>query len=253
MFTQLSDRIWYMEQMVETDRPHLGYIRGDRYSLMVDAGNSPAHLALFLAELKRAGLKSPDFIGITHWHWDHTFGMCAARVPTIASRRTDRHLRRIMEWKWDDASMEERLRTREDTEFSTALIRKEYPDRSLIRVVPADIVFTERLSVDLGGVSCEMILLEGPHSEDGVIYFLPEERFVFLGDSPGKDLMGLDWHYDPAHPERIKELLAPLPYDPARLRPYIEYLEGLDFKHALASHDDLYTRESLFSDRKKYY
>lgn len=51
----------------------LGYIRGERYSLAVDAGNSRRHVEKFYAALDAAELRRPDFTVLTHWHWDHTF------------------------------------------------------------------------------------------------------------------------------------------------------------------------------------
>ena len=48
----------------------LGYIRGERYSLAVDAGNSRRHVEKFYAALDAAELRRPDFTVLTHWHWD---------------------------------------------------------------------------------------------------------------------------------------------------------------------------------------
>ncbi|WP_306299211.1 MBL fold metallo-hydrolase [Brevibacillus brevis] len=42
---------------------------------LIDAGNSPAHAALFRKSLQRLGARLPDLLILTHWHWDHTFGM----------------------------------------------------------------------------------------------------------------------------------------------------------------------------------
>ena len=47
----------------------LGYIRGERYSLAVDAGNSRRHVEKFYAALDAAELRRPDFTVLTHWHW----------------------------------------------------------------------------------------------------------------------------------------------------------------------------------------
>ena len=44
---QLTERIWYYPHEEERDRPNLGYIRGDRWSLAVDAGHSDVHTAEF--------------------------------------------------------------------------------------------------------------------------------------------------------------------------------------------------------------
>ena len=44
MLQQLTPRVYQLDFSQEQDRPVLGYIRGDRFSLMVDAGNSPEHV-----------------------------------------------------------------------------------------------------------------------------------------------------------------------------------------------------------------
>lgn len=48
---KLTQHIYYMEHDSSVDRPVLGYIRGTDFSIMVDAGNSVAHVKNFLKEL----------------------------------------------------------------------------------------------------------------------------------------------------------------------------------------------------------
>ena len=72
---KITDRISYLPGEQRTDRPLLYYIRGDRYSVAVDAGNSRAHVELFYSALTAAGLPLPKLTVLTHWHWDHTFGL----------------------------------------------------------------------------------------------------------------------------------------------------------------------------------
>ena len=57
---RLTERIWVYPFEEERDRPNLGYIRGDRWSLAVDAGHSDAHVAEFYRALEDAGLKECD-------------------------------------------------------------------------------------------------------------------------------------------------------------------------------------------------
>ena len=52
MLKRLSDRIWYYPMEEERDRPNLGYIRGDNWSLAVDAGHSEAHTREFYEALE---------------------------------------------------------------------------------------------------------------------------------------------------------------------------------------------------------
>ena len=193
---KLCDRIWYLPHDSATDRPALGYIQGENYALMIDCGNSPAHLQRFLQELDRHGLPHPKAAIITHWHWDHSFAMCAFEGLTVTCTATDRQLRSMQHWEWTDEAMAQRLRTGEDIEFCDTHIRLEYPDRSVIRVVPADMTFRDTVSFDLGGLHCEARRVGGPHSEDSVAVLIPERRVLFAGDGHTGDFYGLNGGYD---------------------------------------------------------
>lgn len=72
---RVTERIWYYPYEKERDRPILGYIKGDHYSVAVDAGHSETHTKEFYEALHNKGLPYPKFTILTHWHWDHTFGM----------------------------------------------------------------------------------------------------------------------------------------------------------------------------------
>ena len=37
---KLSEHIWFMPYESERDRPNLGYVKGDKWSLAIDAGHS---------------------------------------------------------------------------------------------------------------------------------------------------------------------------------------------------------------------
>ena len=85
---RVSDRVWYSMYEVERDRPCLGYVRGDRWSLAVDAGHSDAHGRVY-CYARRAQLPLPSITVVTHWHWDHAFGMHHTNGICIANSRTN--------------------------------------------------------------------------------------------------------------------------------------------------------------------
>mgnify|MGYP003329295852 CR=1 FL=1 len=58
----------------------------------MDAGNSSDHVEKFYNGLRDLSLKLPDFTVITHWHWDHTFGMHASSGKTVACHLTSEKL-----------------------------------------------------------------------------------------------------------------------------------------------------------------
>ena len=248
MFRKVTDRIYYRPHDGATDRPNIGLILGDKYTLLFDAGNSAAHVASLRAELAAQGLPEPDFVAVSHWHWDHTFGMHAWGVPTIAGRLTNEQLKIVQTWAWDDDSMKAREPDVEDIEFCNEMIRKEYPEPRQIQVTTADIVFDERMTIDLGGITCELIHAAGPHALDSVICYVPSERFVFLGDSNGKNLYWRPWHYDP---KTFNEEMARIPWDWDRVDAYLELLDGLDFTRCIGGHADDMSREELYSTYKR--
>ena len=131
---KLSEHIWYMPFESERDRPNLGYVKGDNWSLAIDAGHSDNHVKEFYALLKAAGLPLPSLTVLTHWHWDHTFGMHAVNGLCIANEKTNGHL---LEWK---SKIE-----KEGTAGFLAIhesIRTEYDGGKQVVVVPADIQFS---------------------------------------------------------------------------------------------------------------
>lgn len=220
----LSERVYYLPNEEETDRPLLGYIHGNIQSLMIDAGNSPAHVERFVQGLSERGLPLPDYCVLTHWHWDHTFGICAvrrleSRPLILAGRSTWEKLAEVSAWEWTDEAMQERLETGTDIEFCDHRIRLEYPDRAAIRVENADISFDTGLDLDLGGLRVRLTAMDSPHSRDAVLVSIPEEHLVFCGDSASED----DYENGSA-------------YDPARLAVFLRYLRQMDCKLAMLGH-----------------
>ena len=127
---KITDRISYLPGEQRTDRPLLYYIRGDRYSVAVDAGNSRAHVELFYSALTAAGLPLPKLTVLTHWHWDHTFGLPYLHGASIATAKTQEKLREVAQWAWTREAMDAREQTGEDIAFCNGCIREEYADLS---------------------------------------------------------------------------------------------------------------------------
>ena len=247
MFEKLSAHIYCRPYQHYTDRPNIGLIRGTERSLLFDAGNSSANVELLKQELLDAGLSQPDYVALSHWHWDHSFGAAFWGVPVIAGRETDGQLRTVTGWKWDDKSMQDRADTGEDIVFCNEMIKREYPDRSQIKVSGADIVFEGTMTLDLGGgIVCHLIHVKGPYSSDSVICYVPSDRFVFLGDSNCKDLYGLPWHFDIEHEEDFVPTTNALLYDMEKVKAYLAILDTLDFTRCISGHADPMTKEELY-------
>ncbi|WP_379156811.1 MBL fold metallo-hydrolase [Paenibacillus sp. sgz5001063] len=189
-FQQLSQHILIMHAEHETDRPILAAITGERRTLLMDAGNSPAHAGLFRQELDKRGMRQPDLIVLTHWHWDHSFGISAWKVPVIAHEGTAEALGSLGGRNWSDDDLEELVQAGTLSEESAGHIRLEYRDNRDITVVKPDIVFTDNISLDLGGVTCDLSHVGGDHSADSCILHVKEDNVLFLGDALGPSVYG---------------------------------------------------------------
>lgn len=246
MFNKFSDRIYIQPPEHFTDRPNIGLIIGDKYTLLFEAGNSAENVELLKGRLLADNLPQPNFIAISHWHWDHSFGMDAWNLPTIAGEKTNEYLKKVSGWKWDDESMRQRVETGEDIIFCNEMIKREYPDRDKIKVIPADITFNDSMTIDLGGIECQLVHVAGPHAYDSVVCYIPSEKFVFLGDSNGKDLYGQPWHFDIEHEDDFMEETGKIPYDMEKVNAYLALLDKLDFTHCIGGHADIMTKEQLY-------
>ena len=206
-FKQLTSRIWYQTPVSETDRPILAVVRGEKHQLMIDAGNSSAHAALFLEEMKTHNLGSPDLLALTHWHWDHIFGMKHLGLPSIATKQTITHMKEMQPYAWTDEALQERMDQGIEIPFCADAIKLEFGATRDIEVVLPTISFEGQLEIDLGGVQCQLIEVDNDHSPGSLLVYIPEERVVFLGDAMYADIFSPKWNYTV---ERTTRLLAAL-------------------------------------------
>ena len=215
---RMSDRLYVLPYEEETDRPNLYYIRGDRYSVAVDAGNSKAHVEKFYRALKESGFSLPDYTFISHWHWDHTFGLNAIHGISYSTKLTQDKLKEVMKWQWNEEAMLRREETGEDISFCNEHIRVEYPDLNEIRVTATDRIIYEPVSFDLGGISVNLIPRDSTHSRDSLFVYLPSERALILQDADCEDF----YHGTVYDQDRLKDMIA--------------FFESLDYDYHCLGH-----------------
>ncbi|WP_029596388.1 MULTISPECIES: MBL fold metallo-hydrolase [Exiguobacterium] len=205
---QHSDRFWYMDPVAETDRPILGAVVGDTHTLMIDAGNSEAHTNLFLDALAERGIKRPTLVALTHWHWDHIFGLSALTdAVSIASTATKAGMERLLPYAWDDASLAERVEDGREIAFCAEAIQLEYGAERSMRVVLPTMTFDDTLTLDLGGAHVILKHVGGDHAADAVVIYVPEEKVLFLGDALYANLYAPSWRMSPTQTLRLLDVL----------------------------------------------
>ena len=172
---RLTDHVYYYPFDSDLDRPCLGYIKGENMSVAVDAGHSSRHVDDFYRAVQEEGLPLPEITVITHWHWDHTFGMHHIHGTSLANVKTDKKLREL----------EAGLTPEKKKEFinSDICITREYANDLPVCVVPADETFQGRKELDLGDITVEIFEAPSPHTHDTTLVYIPSERVLFLGDA----------------------------------------------------------------------
>lgn len=187
-FRRLGPRTWWMSPYDPTDRPALGVVVGERQTLLVEAGNSDAHVATLRDHLRRHALPEPTMVVLTHWHWDHVFGTGSLDVPTVASTETKRCVDVLIGLDWSDAALDRRVAEGVEIPFCRDNLRRELPDRAGLRIRPPEVSFRDAVSLDLGGVTCEVLHVGGDHTHDATIVHVLDDRIVFLSDCLYEDM-----------------------------------------------------------------
>ena len=172
---KISNRIFYYPHQPETDRPMLAYIKGEKVALAIDAGNSASHVDEFYKALEIEGLKKPDFTVITHWHWDHTFGLHAIQGLSVANVLTNEHLRDyrdMIERNGADVFLDQ-----------YESIRVEYAGNRPVKIVTSDLEFSGEMMFDAGGCRIRVFQADAPHTDDSTFIEVIDDGVLFIGDA----------------------------------------------------------------------
>lgn len=225
----------YITPVSLTDRHILGMVAGNNKTLMIDAGNSEDHANYFIQKTLGNENPSPDMVVLTHWHWDHIFGLPALPDSvSIASEKTRKEMEKLVPFSWSDEAMDERVREGTEIEFCAKAIKEEYKDHRDIQVVLPDVTFDQRMEIDLGGVTCVVQHVGGDHAADSVIVYVKEEKILFLGDCIYPKMYAEKVHYT------VKETL--------RL---LDELDAFDADMYIPSHQRPWTKEEFRQETDK--
>ncbi|MFP7343628.1 MBL fold metallo-hydrolase [Bacillus safensis] len=232
---KIGQSFWYITPVSLTDRPILGMVAGTNKTLMIDAGNSEDHANYFIQKTLEHENASPDMVVLTHWHWDHIFGLPALPdTVSIASAKTRKEMEKLVPFSWSDEAIDERVREGTEIEFCAKAIKEEYQGHRDIQVVLPDVTFARRIEIDLGGVTCIVQQVGGDHAADSVIVYVKEEKILFLGDCIYPKMYAEKVHYT------VKEIL--------RL---LDELEAFDADTYIPSHQRPWTKKEFRQETDK--
>lgn len=232
---KIGQSFWYITPVSLTDRPILGMVAGTNKTLMIDAGNSEDHARYFIKETLKHENAKPDLVVLTHWHWDHIFGLPALPDSlSIASAKTRKEMEKLVPFSWSDEAIDERVREGTEIEFCAKAIKEEYQGHRDIQVVLPDVTFDRRVEIDLGGVTCIVQHVGGDHAADSVIVYVKEEKILFLADCIYPKMYAEKVHYT------AKEIL--------RL---LDELEAFDADTYIPSHQRPWTKKEFRQETDK--
>ncbi|NKE04225.1 MBL fold metallo-hydrolase [Mesobacillus selenatarsenatis] len=202
---RIGERFWYMTPVSETDRPILGIVAGSERTLMIDAGNSEAHANLFMKMVNEKGMDLPSYVVLTHWHWDHIFGLSAlGKTISISSTKTKKEIEKLRPLSWSNEAIDQRVAEGTEIEFCANAIKQEFPEKRDISITLPVMTFEDEIEIDLGGITCIIKHVGGDHAEDSVVIYVKEEKILFLADSFYPDIFSGKDNYTV---DGIRELL----------------------------------------------
>lgn len=178
---RLTERILHTLPDHSLDRPLLGYIRGDLFSIAFDAGASRSHVESFYSMLDEMNLPRPLLTVISHHHWDHSYGMHAINGLSVANEKTYELLK-------NDMSMPKELIFAESIATDYDYLRKEYLSAENIIITLPDITYRETMTINAGGIKAVLCHAESPHTDDSTLMYIPEERLLFTGDAASGEI-----------------------------------------------------------------
>jgi len=146
--------------VAEPESVNLGLVVGSERALLVDTGSSPAQGAAVRASVAAVTDRPLSAVAITHWHYDHAFGLAAfADLLTIGHESVRARL-------GSAEARAEALRLGVDAADLVA------PGRELAVAT----------AVDLGDRRVEIAHLGEGHTEGDLVVVVPDVGVVFAGD-----------------------------------------------------------------------
>jgi glyoxylase-like metal-dependent hydrolase (beta-lactamase superfamily II) len=179
--TKITEHVYWMAPG-PPDRPSLCAVVGDRWTLMLDPGSSRAHTRTFLDALMVESGTRPSAVVYTHSHWDHVLGGAEVGGLVIAHALTAERLLELAARDWSDEGLDRRVAAGLSPPQHAEAVKAELPAPRKVEVVPADVIFSDSLEIDLGGVKVDVRHVGGDHSADSTMMFAEPDRILFLGD-----------------------------------------------------------------------
>lgn len=146
-----------------------GIVIGHDSVLVVDTLISAKEGQRFLADIRKITSKPIKYVVNTHTHLDHAFGNCvfADLGAAVISHSSDHELL---------------AKAGAGILANAGNYGLKPEDMAGTRIVLPSIHFSDRLTIDLGGETVELIRVAPSHTEGSLVVYLPKQKLLFSGD-----------------------------------------------------------------------
>lgn len=153
----------------ESFAANAGIVVGRDGILVVDTLISAKEARKFISDIRKVSDKPIKYVVDTHYHLDHAFGNSefAGLGAAIISQANDR----------------KNLANKGEAALKNA---KNYgltiEDMAGTVITLPTLTFTDRMTIDLGGETVDLIFVAPSHTEGSALVYLPERKILFTGD-----------------------------------------------------------------------
>ncbi|MBI4328257.1 MAG: MBL fold metallo-hydrolase [Chloroflexi bacterium] len=163
---ELGDGVHALIQ--EGGATNAGFIVGDSGVLVIEALMSADLAKKTIREVKRVTRKPIRWVVLTHYHWDHSFAAEQFLPSAIVGHAECRE--ELVE-KWEPS-----------VESASQFVPDLSEEFRKTKMVPPDVVFTDRLTLHVGERRVELHYFGRAHTKGDIFIYVPGEGVLFGGD-----------------------------------------------------------------------
>ncbi len=172
--TKIADNVYSYVDMKKSSPAtsfgaNAGIIIGEKGVVVVDTLVSAKQAKKFIRDIRAVTDKPIRYVVNTHGHLDHTFGnaeFVKKGAVVISHRNCLANMKKGSEATLRDAK-------------NFGLTEK---DMKGTKIAYPALTFTDRMEMDLGGRTVELIFTGHSHTDDSILVYLPDVKVLFAGD-----------------------------------------------------------------------
>ena len=181
---QITDHVWHYpyDPDSESVQPGVSAIITQNETVLVDAGNGPAHARQVRAALLTMEAPPVRYVIYTHFHWDHTFGAQVWRNSRVVAHHDCRaHLQAVY-----GSAPSSPARTEEDfiddaaQKSAVSAVPQAIKHGQDFELVLPHMTFTGDMTLELAGVTISLHHIGGQHAPDSIT--VRADDTLFIGD-----------------------------------------------------------------------